>query len=252
MSWIGTIIGALIGLRFGGIWGAVCGAILGHLVDTHRRQRAVRRLQARQRMPFLTSTFSLLAKLARADGAVSEFEIAAIEQFMRDHLNLDEDSRTVAIHIFREAKASPHSFEDYARQFHDMFKSERQVLISMIHVLFTVAVSDGPINPNEERMIANAAGIFGLTDAEYHQIKLMYFGPSGRAESDLHKYYSILGCTKNDTDETIKAKYRKLVQDYHPDKIAAKGLPDEFIRFATRKFQEIQQAYEQVKESRRG
>lgn len=251
MKWIGTIVGAVIGFRFGGLLGAIVGAILGNLLDTYLSQLFVRRLQARLRLPFLTSTFSLFAKLARADGPVSEHEIATIERFMREQLNLDEGSRAAAIGIFREAKASPYSFEDYARQFYDMFRSERQILISMIHVLFTLAVSDGPMHPNEERMVQAAARVFGISDAEYYQIKLMYSRQGGREPSDIDQCYSILGCTRNDTDQTVRAKYRKLVQDYHPDKIASKGLPGEFIAFATRKFQEIQHAYEQVMESRK-
>jgi DnaJ like chaperone protein len=251
MSWIGKIIGIFIGFRFGGFWGAVLGGIIGHLADTYREERSFQKLQGTHRLPFLTSTFSLLAKLARADGAVSEHEIAAIERFMRDHLNLDEDSRAVAIDIFRKAKESAYSFEDYATQFSEMFRDQRQVLVGMVHVLFTVALSDGPIHENEARMISNAARIFGLTDAEYYQIRLMYSVHEDQATSDLDNAYAILGCARNDTDEAIRAQYRKLAQDYHPDKIAAKGLPEEFVTFATRKFQEIQHAYEQVTESRK-
>ena len=66
----------------------------------------------------------------------------------------------------------------------------------------------------------------------------------------MNKYYAALGCTQSDTDEQIKKQYRKLVSEYHPDKIIAKGLPDEFIKFANDKFNEIQEAYEAVKKER--
>jgi DnaJ like chaperone protein len=66
----------------------------------------------------------------------------------------------------------------------------------------------------------------------------------------VNKYYAVLGCTSGDTNEQIKKQYRKLVSEYHPDKIISKGLPDEFIKFANDKFNEIQEAYEAVKKER--
>ena len=104
-------------------------------------------------------------------------------------------------------------------------------------------MADGKLHPAEEDLLKIAATIFKIYQQEYYQIRAQHV-------PDTDKYYAILGCTKADTDETIKSKYRKLVTDFHPDKIVSKGLPNEFIDFAKQKFQTIQDAYEKVKEEK--
>ena len=79
---------------------------------------------------------------------------------------------------------------------------------------------------------------------EYSKFKSRYV-------KDFEKYYAILGCSTNDSDGQIKKQYRKLVSEYHPDKIASKGLPEEFTKFANDKFREIQGAYEVIKKEKR-
>jgi DnaJ like chaperone protein len=106
-----------------------------------------------------------------------------------------------------------------------------------------VAVSDGIYDPEEERMIRSAVRIFEFPEEAYIQLKDMYV-------EDFKKYYAILGCSETDTMETIKNKHRKLVKDYHPDTIHSKGLPEEFTIFANKKFAEIQESYEKIKEQR--
>ena len=64
------------------------------------------------------------------------------------------------------------------------------------------------------------------------------------------KNYAILGVSRDDPDDAIKSRYRKLVMEYHPDKVISKGLPEEFIRFAEEKFRDIQQAYDEIKKER--
>ena len=83
----------------------------------------------------------------------------------------------------------------------------------------------------------------GLFDEKYKKLKSRYI-------QDVDKYYAVLGCDSNDSNEHIKRQYRKLVSDYHPDKIASKGLPGEFTKFANDKFREIQEAYETIKKER--
>ena len=72
-------------------------------------------------------------------------------------------------------------------------------------------------------------------------MKAQYF-----QEKPVEKYYGILESSPDDSDNTIKSNYRRLVKEYHPDKIQAKGLPPEFQEFAKEKFQEIQNAYEEI------
>jgi DnaJ like chaperone protein len=113
----------------------------------------------------------------------------------------------------------------------------------MMDLLFKVSTVGGDVGAAEERLLISAAKIFQFNDARYNTIKSRHVKVSGR-------YYAVLGCTKSDSDETIKSKYRKLVREFHPDAIAAKGLPEEFTSFAESKFREIQMAYEEIKKER--
>jgi DnaJ like chaperone protein len=190
-------------------------------------------------MTFFVAAFSMLAKLTRADGHVSKAEIDSIEGFMANDLNLSPQSRNVAVDVFQSALDSPHSFQDYAIQFYEQFRLQPQILEFMIDILFRVSTADGNLAEAEERLIRSASDIFNFSEARYAHIRSRY-------ANDIDRYYAILGVSRNDSIEQIKKSHRKLVSEYHPDKIASKGLPEEFIKFATDKFREIQEAYEQI------
>jgi len=99
------------------------------------------------------------------------------------------------------------------------------------------------MSESEERLIRSAVRIFNFSDERYKKLKSKYV-------QEFEKYYAILGSGKNDTNEHIKSQYRKLVMEYHPDKIVSKGLPEEFTKFAQDKFREIQEAYDYIRKER--
>lgn len=244
MGWLGKIIGGSVGFMLGGPLGAVAGVALGAIYDSSV-SGAGKRLNSGERyhLTFFLATFSMLAKLAKADGVVTQEEILVISRFMKEKLGLDSEGEKLAVRIFNQAKNSPDRFEDYAAQFYSIFADRRELIVSMFDILMAVASADGVIHPNEERMLNNAARIFHISSGQYGRMKT-----SRTVGAD--KYYAILGCSRSDSNETVKRKYRKLVSEFHPDKIIAKGLPEEFITFAKTKFQEIQEAYEKIKTER--
>jgi DnaJ like chaperone protein len=247
MGWVGKFLGGTIGFALGGPLGAIAGAAFGHLYDQAAEEvgtdRApLSRVEGAQ-MTFFVAVFSMLAKLARADGRISDEEIQTIERFMEEELRLSDQSRQLAIRIFRAAKASPDTFQDYAQQFYLHFRYYPQLLEFMMDILFRLAASDGRMSSPEESLLRSAARIFHLGESVYERFKLRYFG------RDL-SHYEILGCSPEDSDDTIKGRYRKLVMEFHPDRIAAKGLPEEFAKVAEERFREIQTAYEAVKRER--
>jgi DnaJ like chaperone protein len=189
------------------------------------------------------AAFSMLAKIAKADGTVTNREVDSVEKFMAVDLNLDPESRRVARDIFHTAINSQESFQDFAVQFHGQFHHEPRILEMMIDIMLRVSVADGALTPPEETLILSAVRIFHLGDDHYQRIKSKYV-------SNAVKYYAILGCSETDPDDQIKRQYRKLVSEYHPDKIASKGLPEAFIQFANDKFREIQDAYDHIKSIR--
>ena len=162
---------------------------------------------------------------------------------MVEDLGLEFDKRQFAYQVFNTALNSPQRFEEFGLQFYQQFSAQPQILELMIDILLRVAVSDGDLNPKEAALIHTAAQIFRFSEQRYEALKSRYVA------TGLRKYYEILKSKPKDSDDTIKSRYRQLVREYHPDKIAAKGLPEEFTKLATDKFREIQEAYEAVKEA---
>lgn len=248
MGWLGKVIGGTIGFAIGGPIGAIAGAVFGHGFDISEQRLLsgdTSRLSGNEevQMTFFVAVFSMLAKLAKADGRICENEIESIQNFMNNDLRLDPESKKVAIDIFRAASESSSTFESFARQFYLQFQSQPGFLEIVLDVMLRVAIADGTLCHNEEAMILSAASIFNIRHDAYLKFKSKYVDMN-------QKYYSILGCDSTDPDQQIKKQYRKLVNEYHPDKIASKGLPEEFSKFAADRFREIQEAYEAVKKER--
>lgn len=248
MGWLGKIVGGTIGFALGGPLGAIAGAAFGHTFDRKNERLYIgepTRLSTGEeaQFTFFIAAFSMLAKLAKADGRVSEEEVDTVNQFMLYDLNLDPESRMAAMNIFNAAIESLESFDDFATQFYSQFRVQPQMLELMIDILLRVSIADGTMSGSEESRIRSAARIFNFSDERYNKLKSKYV-------QEFEKYYAILGCGKNDTNEHIKSRYRKLVMEYHPDKIVSKGLPEEFTKFAENKFREIQDAYDNIRKER--
>ena len=248
MGWIGKLVGGTIGFALGGPLGAIAGAAFGHAFDKSNHDvepaGAVQPRPGQEaQLTFFVAAFSMLAKLAKVDGRITQGEIDAINRFMLQDLNLDPYSRMVAMNIFQAAVDSSNTFEEFASQFYGQFHAQPQLLELMIDILLRVSVADGEMSPREESMIMSAVKIFGFNEAAYQQLRSRYIQTAG-------KYYAILGVRPEDSDEEIKSRYRKLVMEYHPDRIVSKGLPEEFTKFAQEKFREIQNAYDEIKKER--
>ncbi len=248
MGVLGKIVGGTIGFAIGGPLGAVAGAVFGHAFDVNNE---VQKIEAGPTMTatdtaqftFFVATFSMLAKIAKADGPITAEEVDSVERFMVSDLNLDPESRRIGMNIFHTALNAPESFGDFARQFHLHFQHRPQMLDLLLDMLMRVALSDGRITASEEQLIQEAATIFRFSPEQLKRIKARYV-------KDVDRFYAILGAAPQDTDEQIKSQYRRKVAEFHPDKIAGKGLPEEFTRFAEDKFREIQEAYDAIRKER--
>ncbi len=251
MGWLGKIVGGTIGFAMGGPLGAVAGAIFGHAYDKGAELEYQEHLVSRPRLSedeeaqliFFVAAFSMLAKLVQADGEITRRELDTIEKIMSKDLKLGAQSRNVAVKIFNRALYTHQTFQDYANQFYDRFHSRPPILEFMLDLLFKVSTSGGGLGEAEEKLLLSAGRIFRFSKSRYDNIKTRHVKITDR-------YYSILGCSRSDSDEQLKSSYRKLVREFHPDAIAAKGLPEEFTSFAQAKFREIQEAYEGIKEER--
>lgn len=248
MSWFGKIMGGGVGFMLGGPLGALIGATLGHaLVDEKIRiERAesgpMSGVEQRQAV-FFTAVFAMLGKIAKADGRVCEKEIAAVRIFMNEQLRLPAAAQQFAIGVFNEAKDTDTPFEEYARQFGQVFADNASLRTMLYQVLFSVAMVDGALHPAEEAILRVAPGHLGLHPDIFDTVRRQ-FG------HDLSHHYAMLGLEKDAPLAEVKKAYRKLAAEYHPDKVVAKGLPEDFTRFAEQKFKEINESYAAITKGR--
>lgn len=251
MGWLGKVVGGTIGFALGGPIGAVAGAAFGHSFDRKEALYLAQEDLQHQRLStdeesqltFFVAAFSMLAKIAKVDGSVSDKEIASIEGFMTHDLNLSPESRSSAVNIFRQALNSDESFEAFAVQFYAGFRSQPRIIELMMDILFRVSTADGGITDKEEVLLSSAARTFNLSNRDYARLKSRYV-------KAVNRFYSVLKIDETATNEEIKRQYRTMVSDYHPDKIEAKGLPEEFIKLANDKFIEIKEAYDAIRKER--
>jgi DnaJ like chaperone protein len=189
------------------------------------------------------SLFSILGKLAKIDGVVTRGEIVVVEDFI-NNLHIAEREKQFAKQVFNEAKVSRYSIEDFAIQLYQTTKHQPTVLLSFFGLLFQIVAADGTFHPAEEAALKRIKDIFKISHQQFENIKAVYFNEIG-------KYYKTLDCTPESSHQEIKTNYKKLVKDFHPDTIVSKGLPEEFTDFATKRFRQIQEAYEKIRKERK-
>jgi len=193
MGWMGKLLGGTIGFVLGGPLGAIAGTVFGHSFDKISSNQPYKQNsyinQQRSQMTFFVGAFSMLAKIAQADGQVTKSEINSIENFMSQDLRLDYSSRQVALKIFNSALHSGESFDNFARQFYEQFNTQPQILEMILDILIRVSVADRILSRPEEEMILNAVRIFNFPDSRYTAIRQKYVRDDSR-------YYSVLGCSK--------------------------------------------------------
>lgn len=195
---------------------------------------------------FFVGMFSMLAKLASADGQVQESVKRRIHIFMVNDLHLDSASFQYATNIFNSALNDNVSFETLVDSFYAKFATSPSLLRMTLDIFYSIAVTDGHFSRREDEMLSYAARAFHIPEGIVDSIKRKY----GVDKSSPSKAYAILGVGENATDDEIKKAYRKLILEYHPDRVTANGAGEEFKEFATKRFREVQEAYEQIKKER--
>jgi DnaJ like chaperone protein len=249
MGWFGKLTFGSLGFFLGGPLGAVAGAALGHhLLDRNEGYGEGRASYSEQpglnhnekaQAAYFISLFSILGKFAKIDGVVSRDEIAVVNNFI-EQLQIADREKQFARKVFNEAKNSRYSIDDFAFQLYQTNKQQPTILLSFMNLLFQIAAADGKLHPAEETTLRRIKEIFRINEEQYNSIKGGYF-------NGLDTYYKMLNSTSKSSPQEIKSNYKKLVKDFHPDTIVSKGLPEEFTEFATKRFREIQEAYEIIR-----
>lgn len=266
MGCMGTLIGGTIGMFLGGPFGAIAGAAFGGFLSNSGNRVRFTESQGQDRysawygtrmnrnqhnqMAFFVGAFSLLAKLAVADGIVSQKERSKIEEFMDNKLNLDTATKNSAFRIFDTAIYAKETFYQFANQFYSEFRFQPQIMELMIDIMIQVAQAENGISTKEETLIIDAVHIFRLEDSLYSRLKAKHTGSGYSYQASGSAAYAVLGCSSSDSNDKLKKSYRKLVSEYHPDKISSKGLPEEFQEVSKVKFIEIQNAWDKIRKER--
>ncbi len=245
----GKLLGGAAGFAIGGPIGALLGAVAGHAVDRMAESdqapggqaaSSVDERAATRQIAFTIGIIVLGAKMAKSDGVVSRSEIVAFKQVFKIP---PEEEQNVG-RIFDQARRDARGFEPYARQIAGLFSRKSRVLEELIVGLFHIAKADGKVSNEELAFLRETARIFGFDEVDFARMRESHLGP------DAADPYNLLGVTRAMDNAAIKAAYRKLVRETHPDRLMAKGLPEEFLAMANQRLATINAAYDRIAKER--
>lgn len=228
MSIWGKIAGAGVGLAVGGPLGALVGAVAGHLV--------IDRAVADNEVVFTVALIALSAKMAKADGQVSDVEIRAFEEVLK----VPESEKGNVDRVYKIAQQDVAGFEAYAAQLARIYRDNPAMLEDVLDALFHIAKADQYIHPAEIEFLRNVADIFGFSEVEFARIRASHLGP------EKGDPYLVLGITPDISTEDLRKAYRRLVRENHPDTLIARGVPKELVSIANEKLATINVAYEKI------
>jgi DnaJ like chaperone protein len=255
----GKIIAGFFGLLLGGLPGLLLGVLAGHFFDrglSGQLSLASPERLARMQQTFFETAFQLLGHVAKADGRVSESEIAQAEALMRQ-LGIVGGRRQAAIAEFKRGAAADYELEKALSRFNQDCAGPRVVAQTLLVFVISMAQADGTVDRQEHDVLASVARYLGYQAAEFERLLQMvqaqshfHETASAPARDQLTDAHQALGVEAGCSDRELKRAYRKLMSEHHPDKLIARGVPESMMKVATEKAQEIQAAYELIKTSR--
>jgi DnaJ like chaperone protein len=190
-------------------------------------------------LAFTIAVIALSAKMAKADGIVSPAEVAAFREVFR----FSPDEAVHVEKVFKLAQQDVAGFESYAERIAAVLNDDRRLLQHVLEGLMYVAAADGALHPDEDRFLHTVADRFGFSASEFRFFR-------ARFVHDRANPYDVLKLSPAASNEEVRAQYRQLVRNNHPDKLMATGVPPEFIELATRKLASINAAYDVIAKER--
>lgn len=260
MNWWGKLAGGAFGFMLGGPLGALFGAVMGHQFDkglSLDHQDLNLNSQEQIQAAFFTATFSVMGHIAKADGQVTEDEIQIANDVMAQ-MSLSTEQITAAQTLFKSGKATDFEYIDIIEQFRQLCGRQTNLLRMFMEIQFHAAYADGEVHPAERAILMDLNQLLGFGDDFFAQLEAavrMHHGQQASKQvkstrQQLSDAYQLLGVSSDSSDAEIKRAYRKLMSRHHPDKLVAKGLPEEMMQMATQKTQEIKAAYDSIKAAR--
>lgn len=282
MQFIGKILGFFLGYKlFGGFFGGLLGMLIGHWGD--KKLYALGTVSSsvfgksltRQSL-FMQTTFAVFGHIAKAKGRVTEEDIQLARNLMGT-LKLDNVNQQLAQRAFTLGKESSFPLRQVIREFREACGQRQDLLRFFVEVQMQAALQDGKLDANEQQILFAMADAIGMSKIQFEQMLAMV-AAAQRFRSGYYRYeqqgssqqnnqhsqghyggyqsqsngptledaYKVLGVSTNDDQTTVKRAYRKLMNEHHPDKLVAKGLPPEMMEVAKEKAQQIQAAYDLI------
>ncbi|HBD92078.1 MAG TPA: molecular chaperone DjlA [Gemmobacter sp.] len=185
---------------------------------------------------FTIAVIALGAKMAKADGEVTRNEVSAFREVF--HVPPEEEGN--AAKVFNLARQDVAGYDAYAAKIRAMFNDDKRVLTDVLEGLFHVSVADGSYHPREDEFLQDVAQIFGVGEPCFRAIRARYVPDAPRDP------YDILGVPPQASVEEARAAWKAAVRDNHPDRLIARGVPEEAVKLAERRLIAINAAWEEI------
>lgn len=262
----GKVLGALFGMAMFKWFGLIPGLLIGHWFDRSMREQFEKQggfagLQKdRGDAPglFMYSTFAVMGHLAKADGVVTPAHIDKAVAFMAQ-LGLNAAQQKEAQQAFREGKAADFPLTSQLKQLYSVFRWRPDMLQLFLEIQISVAFVDDQLSHTELRLLRQVAAALSVSEFRL-QALIGRFEAEARfarqpasqqpAQDAIAAAYQLLGVAADCTDTVLKKAYKKLMAQHHPDKLVSQGLPPEMLEVAKTKTQQIQAAYELLRQHR--
>ena len=264
MNWNSKVAGRLLGRLAVASIGAALGALRkpplqgpAALAEPPADPRTLEAIGKR----FFRASFEVMGHLAKADGRISEAEIAAASGFM-DELGLDEAGRGEAIACFTRGKQPDYDYRAELTQLTDICRGRPDLARLFLEVQVRISLEGNDLPAQVHRLLRRLAAALGFSSLELLQIEAVLRIPQlggldGRSGAraamtgrTLEEAYRMLETSAAASDEEVANAYRRQLQRHHPDKLKAHGLPDSMLAHAKQRTQQIIEAWEIVRERR--
>ena len=255
MSWWSSVIGGAVGFMIGGPLGAMLGVAFASNFSKRRSSSGFSNNfgpgnQQRVQAAFFSGVFSVMGYISKVDGKVSQSEIIMAQQVM-EHMQLSEDMIKVAKDLFNQGKQEGFNLDEVLEQFRVETHRRAHLIRMFLEIQIQAAYADGVFDSSEHNALRDIAQKLHFPLHELESLIQQFSATkSGSKNISAEDAYKVLGIDQSFGDKEIKRAYRRLLAQHHPDKLVAKGLPEEMQKLANEKTQEIINAYEIIKKAR--
>ena len=237
MSIWGKIFAGTGGFVLGGPLGGLLGVFAGHAIDKFATKKLPESIAVKQ-VNFTIGVIALSAKMAKADGIVSSQELDAFKK----GLIINQNELHNVEKVWNLAKQSVLGFESYAKQLAKLFNPRSTILENLVHLLFTIAKSDGEITNKETEFLKKVSDIFGFNEEKFIFFEEIYI-------NNKNDPYILLQSDINDPINVINQRRISLLKKHHPDVLISKGQPLEFVEKNNHYVKMINKSWEYIKKN---